>query len=326
MTLLLDALLNFSRSYLPETRGALMDKPLVLTTRLDLTEVDKEAHNLDVAARYPLALYRAAERGRPAKEVEGIVETLGQRVLSPEPLRGISFTHDTTDLAGGPVRSAYREAGSMSSIVEESLLLTAQIRAVDLADAVTLVLNAHFLPDLMGNLKSFATQKFRCKKCSASFRRPPIAGRCTEAPGGAAPCGGELLPTVFEGAVRKYLGLSQRLAATPGVTPYVRQRIQILESSLETMFPREAPPIPLEGYAPPGPRPRPGRTRPRTRSRRPNRQIPRGRSRRRRACRVVWTILLAFEAKDVGSNLPTVPPPGAGLPPSPSAGFRGYRK
>ena len=71
MTLLLDALLNFSRSYLPESRGALMDKPLVLTTRLDLTEVDKEAHNLDVASRYPLALYRAAERSRPAKEVEG---------------------------------------------------------------------------------------------------------------------------------------------------------------------------------------------------------------------------------------------------------------
>jgi DNA polymerase II large subunit len=70
-------------------------------------------------------------------------------------------------------------------------------------------------------------------------------------------CGGELLPTVFEGAVRKYLGLSQQLAATPGVTPYVRQRIQILEASLETLFPREAPPMPLEGYAPSEPDPPP---------------------------------------------------------------------
>ncbi|HEV2165895.1 MAG TPA: DNA polymerase II large subunit, partial [Thermoplasmata archaeon] len=242
VTLLLDALLNFSRSYLPESRGALMDKPLVLTTRLDLTEVDKEAHNLDVASRYPLALYRAAELRRPAKEVEGAIETLGQRVVRADPLSGLAFTHDTSDIAGGPVRSAYREAGSMSSIVEESLLLTAQIRAVDLADAVTLVLNAHFLPDLMGNLKSFATQRFRCKKCGASYRRPPIAGRCTESRSGGPACGGELQPTVFEGAVRKYLGLSQRLAATPGVTPYVRQRIQILESSLETMFPRDAVP------------------------------------------------------------------------------------
>ncbi|HEV2519843.1 MAG TPA: DNA polymerase II large subunit [Thermoplasmata archaeon] len=248
LTLLMDALLNFSRSYLPESRGALMDKPLVLTTRLALGEVDKEAHNLDVASRYPLSLYRAAELGRPAREVEAAIETLGQRSGRPHPLSGLSFTHDTTDLAGAPVRSAYREAGSMSSIVEESLLLTAQIRAVDLADAVTLVLNAHFLPDLMGNLKSYATQKFRCKKCGTSFRRPPISGRCTEARLGGPVCGGELLPTVFEGAVRKYLGLSQQLAATPGVTPYVRQRIQILESSLETMFPRDSLPTPLEGY------------------------------------------------------------------------------
>ena len=44
-----------------------MDKPLVLTTRLDATEVDKEAHNLDVGARYPLALYRAAAEDEPRR-------------------------------------------------------------------------------------------------------------------------------------------------------------------------------------------------------------------------------------------------------------------
>jgi DNA polymerase II large subunit len=250
VTLLMDALLNFSRSFLPESRGALMDKPLVLTTRLDLTEVDKEAHSLDVALRYPLELYRAAEAKRPAKEVEAVVETLGRRLGTPEPMAGLAFTHDTADIAGGPVRSAYREAGSMASIVEESLFLTAQIRAVDLADAVTLVLNAHFLPDLMGNLKSYATQRFRCKRCGTTYRRPPLAGRCTEVHAPDPPCGGELVPTVFEGAVRKYLGLSQRLAATPGVTAYVRQRIQLLESSLATLFPPEGASLPLEGYDP----------------------------------------------------------------------------
>ena len=238
VTLLLDALLNFSRAYLPESRGALMDKPLVLTTRLDPTEVDKEAHNVDIARRYPLAFFQAAAQGRSAKEVEPLIETLGRRIHRAWPLEGFGFTHDTTDIAGGPVYSAYREAGSMSRIVEQSLTLTVQLRAVDVADAVTLVLNSHFLPDLMGNMKSFATQKFRCKSCGASFRRPPLVGRCT-APGPrvGSTCDGELLPTVYEGAVRKYLGLSQRLARTPGVTPYIRQRIQLLESSLGTMFP-----------------------------------------------------------------------------------------
>jgi len=248
VTLLLDTLVNFSRSYLPESRGALMDKPLVLTTRLHATEVDKEAHNVDIVSHYPVELFRAAEAGRPAKEVEPLVETLAHRLDRPDPFDAFGFTHDTADISGGPVRSAYREAGSMAGIVEESLVLTSQIRAVDVADAVALVLNTHFLPDLMGNLKSFATQKFRCKSCGTSFRRPPLTGRCTEAGRSAAPCGGELLPTVFEGAVRKYLGLSQRLASTPGVTPYLRQRIQILESSLSTMFPTSPSQTTLEGF------------------------------------------------------------------------------
>ncbi|MCI4348593.1 MAG: DNA polymerase II large subunit [Thermoplasmata archaeon] len=248
VTLLLDALLNFSRAYLPDSRGALMDKPLVLTTRLDPSEVDSEVHNLDIVARYPLALFRAAEAGRSANEVAPLLETLRHRLGHEAPLEGLGFTHDTTDIAGAPVRSAYRDAASMSSIVEESLRLTSQIRAVDVADAIQLVLNAHFLPDLMGNLKGFATQRFRCKACGASFRRPPLAGQCTEPkePGGV--CGGALTPTVFEGAVRKYLGLSQQLAATPGVTPYVRQRIQILESSLLTLFPSTASQTTLERY------------------------------------------------------------------------------
>jgi DNA polymerase II large subunit len=248
VTLLMDTLLNFSRSYLPESRGALMDKPLVLTTRLDATEVDKEAHNLDVASRYPLEFYRLAQAGRPAKEAEPLIETLGRRLKLPEPMSGLAFTHDTHDIAGGPVCSAYREAGSMARGVELSLVLTAQIRAVDVADAVALVLNHHFLPDLMGNLKSFATQKFRCKSCNASYRRPPLSGRCSARSASGAICHGEILPTVYEGAVRKYLGLSQRLAETMGVTPYLRQRIRILETSLETMFPGAPAQTTLEGF------------------------------------------------------------------------------
>ena len=248
VTLVMDTLLNFSRSYLPESRGALMDKPLVLTTRLDPTEVDKEAHNLDVVDHYPLEFYQLAEAGRPAKDAERLIGTLSRRLALADPMRGLAFTHDTTDIAGGPVRSTYREAGSMARIVELSLLLTAQIRAVDVADAVALVLNSHFLPDLMGNLKSFATQKFRCKVCNASYRRPPLAGRCSARTSGGRPCDGELVPTVYEGAVRKYLGLSQKLAETAGITPYLRQRVRLLETALETMFPGGSSQTTLEGF------------------------------------------------------------------------------
>ncbi|MCI4347202.1 MAG: DNA polymerase II large subunit [Thermoplasmata archaeon] len=248
VTLLLDALINFSRSFLPDSRGGLMDKPLVLTTRLNADEVDTEAHNVDIALRYPLEFYRAAARGGTAKEAQSLIETIGRRVGTESALSGYGFTHDTSDIAGGPVRSAYREAPSMERIVEQSLVVASQIRAVDVGEAVSLVLNAHFLPDLMGNLKSYATQKFRCKTCGTSFRRPPLSGRCTTSVRGGKPCDGALQPTVFEASVRKYLGLSQRLAATTGVPPYLRQRIQLLETSLATLFPGSLAQTTLESF------------------------------------------------------------------------------
>jgi DNA polymerase II large subunit len=262
VTLLIDALLNFSRTFLPQTRGSLMDKPLVLATRLDASEVDKEVQNLDIEGVYPLALFRAAAAHASAKGFDATVATVGSRIPSGRALDGYQFTHDTASIAAGPTISAYREAGSMARIVEQSLTVTTQLRAVDVADAITLVLNAHFLPDLMGNLKSFATQKFRCKVCGMSHRRPPLSGRCTAIVAGGRPCHGELLPTVYEGAVRKYLGLSRRLAGSPGVTPYLRQRLSILESSLATLFPGTPAQTVLEsfGATPPPPRAEPPNT------------------------------------------------------------------
>ncbi len=252
VTLLLDTLLNFSRSYLPASRGALMDKPLVLTTRLEATEVDQEAHNVDVGTRYPLELYRAAVDRRSPKEVAPLVDLVGRRLGTDRALAGYAFTHDTTRIAGGPVRSAYRDGRSMSEMVERSVLLATEIRAVDVAEAVTLVLNAHFLPDVMGNLKSYATQKFRCKSCGASYRRPPLTGRCPALLPGGGSCDGELLSTVYEASVRKYLPLSQRLGAVDGIPPYVRQRIELLADSLSTLFPGAAAQTTLDRFAPAG--------------------------------------------------------------------------
>lgn len=249
VTLLLDGLLNFSFAYLPVKRGAMMDKPLVLTTRLDSREVDKEAHNVDVPYAYPLELYAAAERGASPKDVEALVDTLGKR-LKQGPARQFSeigFTHDTYDIAGGPRQSAYREARGMERTVEDTLLLGAQLRAVDMADAVGLLLNHHFLPDIMGNLKSYATQKFRCKVCGETLRRPPLDGRCPEMRGKVR-CGGELLPTVYPNNVTKYLGLSRSLAARFGVSSYLRQRVEVLESSAQSLFPPAAKAPGLDHY------------------------------------------------------------------------------
>jgi DNA polymerase II large subunit len=222
----------------------------VLTTRIDPTEVDKEAHNVDVGSHYPLALYRAAAERRSPKEVEAMVDTVGHRLGSGRALVGYGFTHDTDDIAGGPVRSAYRGQRGMRDTVERSIVLTSQIRAVDVAEAVTLVLNGHFLRDVMGNLKSYATQRFRCKVCGASYRRPPLDGHCAALRTAGGRCDGELASTVFEASVRKYLPLSQRLGEIDGITPYVRQRIQLLSDSVATLFPSSSAQTTLDKFRP----------------------------------------------------------------------------
>ncbi len=48
--LLMDGLLNFSKSYLPDKRGGQMDAPLVMSSRIDPCEIDDEAHNMDIVA------------------------------------------------------------------------------------------------------------------------------------------------------------------------------------------------------------------------------------------------------------------------------------
>jgi len=66
LILLLDALINFSREYLPESRGGTMDAPLVLTTIIDPREVDDEVHSMEIEERLPLEFYEAAAEGREA--------------------------------------------------------------------------------------------------------------------------------------------------------------------------------------------------------------------------------------------------------------------
>ena len=97
--LFVDDLINFSRTFLPETRSGSMDAPLVLTTRLDPKEVDKESLNVDVMERYPLELYEAALRYAPPKELEKAIDHVDLRVGTPGQYEGFWFTHDTADIS-----------------------------------------------------------------------------------------------------------------------------------------------------------------------------------------------------------------------------------
>lgn len=230
--LLLDGLIDFSRSYLPESRGGLMDAPLVLTTRINPDEIDKEAHNLDVLSGYPLEFFNATLSYSNPKDVESVMDLVGGRIGTVNQYEGFGFTHDTSDIGEGPAQSAYKTLKTMIDKMDGQLSLAAKIRAVDTDDVVARVINNHFLPDMIGNLKRFATQQVRCTKCNRKYRRMPLLGKCTG-------CGGNLTLTVHEGSVKKYLEVSKEIVQSYDISNYTRQRIRLVEGAISSLFENE---------------------------------------------------------------------------------------
>jgi DNA polymerase II large subunit len=227
--LLMDSLLNFSMSYLPERRGGKMDAPLVMTTRLNPSEVDKEAHNVDLTRVYPLEFYEASLSKVSPKDLESKFDLVSKRLGTEAQYVGFRFSHEASNIAMGPKNSAYKTLETMIDKMDAQLELARMIRAVDETDVAERVINSHFLPDLIGNLHAFSKQKVRCIKCGAKFRRPPLMEVCPK-------CGGRIILTVHEGSVRKYLEVSIKVADEYGVSDYTKQRLQLLRIEIDSLF------------------------------------------------------------------------------------------
>jgi len=230
--LLLDGFMNFSRSFLPETRGGTMDAPLVLSSRIDPNEIDKESHNVDVCAGYPLELYQKSLLYAHPRDVEPLIDRVEQRLGKPSQVEGFFFTHDTSDISAGPLNTMYTQLKSMLDKLECELDLARKIRAVDADDVAERVLQTHFIRDLQGNLNAFSKQKFRCTKCNTSYRRMPLIGKCTV-------CGSNIIPTVHEGSVKKYLQMSRDICTNYAISEYTRQRVEVIEMNIESTFGEE---------------------------------------------------------------------------------------
>lgn len=227
--LLMDALLNFSHAYIPDKRGGRMDLPLILTTRLDPAEIDKEAHNLDTLARYPLEFYEATLKHPQPKKLEEIMGTVSSKLGIPMQYEGFGFTHNTSDISMGPKTSKYKTLKTMMEKMNAQLELAAKIRAVDEADVAYKIIERHFLPDILGNLRAFSKQSVRCPTCNITYRRIPLSGRCRR-------CNGKLSLTVHEKSVKKYLDISKEIAEKYHIPPYAHQRIKLVEKSINSLF------------------------------------------------------------------------------------------
>lgn len=229
VSLALDILLNFSRQFLPSRIGGLMDAPLLLTVGIKPSEIARQAFNVETIDHLPLRFFEETLRRSDPRALADLIETVQTRLGSSAVLDSLGFTHRIRDVNTGNLESAYKKMGSMIDKVTAQLKLAESIRAVDPGEVAKRVLSTHFMRDLTGNLKAFASQRFRCTKCNSKFRRVPLKGACVR-------CGGKLSLTVYKGSVEKYLAVAQDLVKRYNLGAYHEQRLVLLRDEIESLF------------------------------------------------------------------------------------------
>jgi len=234
LMLALDAVLNFSKMYLPAQIGGIMDAPLFIIPVVNAVEVQRQAHEVDVAFTYPLAFYeQTLERASPYK-VSSLIDMVEQRLGTEAQFEGYGYTIPVSDINMGNKDSMYKKLGRMTDKLNSQLELAEKIEAVDARKVALKVLTTHFMRDIAGNLRAFSTQSFRCKGCNKKFRRLPLMGKCPE-------CGGALTLTVYRGGIEKYLDAAGQLIKKYGLHAYYSQRLSMVQEEINSLFEGKKP-------------------------------------------------------------------------------------
>ncbi|MBS3166609.1 DNA polymerase II large subunit [Candidatus Woesearchaeota archaeon] len=228
--LMMDALLNFSRKFLPAHRGATQDEPIVLTSTLIPVEVDDMCFDIDVVDKYPLEFYQAAMEYKMPWDVK--ITKYSDWLNTEKQFEGAMFTHDTENFNNGVRCSAYKSIPSMQDKVLGQMKMAEKIRAVDENDVARLIIERHFIRDIKGNLRKFSMQQFRCVACNDKYRRPPLAGKCK--------CGGKIIFTIAEGSIVKYLEPALSLAKRYNLPPYLKQSLDLVKRRIESVFSKDS--------------------------------------------------------------------------------------
>lgn len=225
--LLMDSLLNFSRQFLSDRIGGLMDAPLLIQPLVLPHESQPQAHNLEVTRSFPLEFFDSTLHQVKAGEITS-VEIIKSRLETESQFYNYFFTHSTSTLTTSKSRSAYSTLGSMLDKFDMQIKNAELIDAVNTSEIVSNVISTHLVPDIMGNLRAYARQNFRCTGCGRSFRRMPLIQTCV--------CGHKLIPTITRGSVEKYLKLAKRLVEKYDVGKYQKGRIRALSDEIELVF------------------------------------------------------------------------------------------
>ena len=117
--------------------------------------------------------------------------------------------------------------------LESQLDLTKKLVSVDAQTVALKILNSHFMKDIVGNLRAFTRQTFRCSKCNRKYRRPPLNEECGR-------CGWPIVLTVHRGGIEKYLEPAINLVKDYDLDQYYADRFSLIKDEIESIFPKKA--------------------------------------------------------------------------------------
>ena len=226
--LLMDIFLNFSKEYLPDRIGGLMDAPLLIQPLVFPHEVQRQAHNIDVDEKYPLNFYRSSWNMEKTSVIDNI-DLVKYRLGQANQFFDYKFTHPTDNIVLDQSQSLYSTLNTMEEKLKMQITTAKLINAVDADEVMAMVLTTHILPDIMGNLRAYSSQSFRCTKCGQKYRRMPLVGKCLE-------CHNELSQTVSRGSVEKYVKTALNICSEFKINEYLTSRIDTLKAELHLLF------------------------------------------------------------------------------------------
>jgi DNA polymerase II large subunit len=117
----------------------------------------------------------------------------------------------------------------MNEKLEMQISTAKIINAVDPDEVASMVLTTHIIPDIMGNMRSYSSQSFRCTSCGEKYRRIPLMGKCLG-------CGHNLIQTVTRNSVEKYVHIALDLNKRFKMSDYLSSRIESLVMELGYVF------------------------------------------------------------------------------------------
>jgi len=126
----------------------------------------------------------------------------------------------------------YSTLKTLQEKLDKQIELANKIYAVNVDEVVSSVLKTHLLPDIIGNMKAYTSQSFKCKSCGATYRRFPLKAVCLS-------CGGELQLTVTRRSIEKYLPLASNLIEKFNVDKYLSDRFTLISEEFTTLFPKK---------------------------------------------------------------------------------------